>query len=59
MLTAKTIVKTGEITDIKYYCRIDKMYHTIYTAHLKVGHKKEKAMETEFKKSFVTLLKRW
>lgn len=50
------IEKTSrEMTDIKYYCRIEQMYSTIHSAHLRVGHKKEKAMEAELKKKFCNL----
>ncbi|XP_054267157.1 KRAB-A domain-containing protein 2-like [Macrosteles quadrilineatus] len=52
MLIEKT---TGEMTDIKYFCRIDQMYDTIHSAHLCVGHKKEKAMEVELKKKFCNI----
>lgn len=46
---------TGETADIKYFCRIDQMYDTIHSAHLRVGHKKEKAMEVELKKTFCNI----
>lgn len=46
---------TGETTDINYFCRIDQMYDTIHSAHLRVGHKKEKAMEVELKKTFCNI----
>uniref|UniRef100_A0A1B6JRL1 Integrase zinc-binding domain-containing protein n=1 Tax=Homalodisca liturata TaxID=320908 RepID=A0A1B6JRL1_9HEMI len=52
MLIEKT---TEEMTDIKYFCRIDQMYDTIHSAHLRVGHKKEKAMEAELKKKFCNI----
>lgn len=53
MLIAKT---NGEMTGIKYFRHIDQVYDTINTVQLNVGHKKEKVMEAEFKKKFVTLL---
>lgn len=52
MLIEKT---TGEISDINYFCRIDEMYDAIHSAHLRIEHKKERAMESELKKTFCNI----
>lgn len=53
MLIEKT---TGEISDdINYFCRIDQMYDAIHSAHLRIEHKKERAMESELKKTFCNI----
>lgn len=52
MLIEKT---EGQMTDIKYFCRIEEMFNVINTPHLKIGHKREKAMEAELKKKFCNI----
>lgn len=45
----------GQMMDIKYFCRIEEMFNAINTAHLKIGHKKDKAMQAELKYTFCNI----
>ncbi|KAM0724672.1 KRAB-A domain-containing protein 2 [Formica fusca] len=42
-------------SEIKYYCRIEEMFDIIESAHHKLGHKKEKAMEVELKRKYCNI----
>ncbi|XP_055921388.1 KRAB-A domain-containing protein 2-like isoform X2 [Eupeodes corollae] len=44
-----------EITRAIHYCKASDMFEAIHSAHLKIGHKKEKGMELELKKMYCNI----
>lgn len=47
----KSRIQSGLI----FYCTASEMYDIIHTAHLQIGHKKEKAMENELKNKYCNI----
>ena len=42
----------GNQSGLIFYCATSEMYDIIHTAHLQIGHKREKAMENEIKNKY-------
>lgn len=45
----------GKQSGLIFYCAASEMYDVIHTAHLQIGHKREKAMENELKKKYCNI----